>query len=143
LLGDVLKTIRLADIKLSGLIAIALALCGCAYRLPVSNLPSQQLLKPEATFPERYAVRVEALDAREFPVGSDGRVKIDVPMLPRACSVYLFDWIRISRGVQPVTSKSIHVIDPGNIVAKLSLSEIDKLPLDASGYHILKSSSLR
>jgi hypothetical protein len=141
MLGAAFKTIKLAHSKLPGLIAIALALCGCAYRLPVSNLPSQQRLKLEAAFPGRYTVRVESIDTREFPVGSDGRVKIDVPTLPRACSVYLFDRIRISRGVQPLTSKSVHVIDRGNIVAKLSLAEIDKLPLDASGYHILKSPS--
>jgi hypothetical protein len=88
--------------------------------------------------PEHYVVRIKASDIAEFPVASDGRVTIDVPRLPRACSVYLFDRIRISGGVEPFTSKSIHLIDSGNIAAKLSLAEIATLPSDASGYHILK-----
>ena len=35
-------------------------------------------------------------------------------------------------------SKSVYVVDAGNIAAKLSLEEIAKLPVDDSGYHILK-----
>jgi hypothetical protein len=91
-----------------------------------------------ARSPERYMVRVDASGTAEFPVASDGRVTIDVPRLPRACSVYLFDWIRISGGVKPLTTKSIHLLDQGNLAAKLSLADIAKLPSDASGYHLLK-----
>jgi len=125
--------------KLSGLIALGYAvLSGCSYRLPVSNLPSQQRLMIVARSPERYVVRVKAHQNAEFPVASDGRVTINVPRLPRACSVYLFDWVRISGGVKPFTTKSVQLLDSGNIAAKLSLTEILKLPLDASGYHILE-----
>jgi hypothetical protein len=88
--------------------------------------------------PERYVARVNASDAPEFPVASDGRVTIDVPRLPRACSVYIFGRIRISDGVKPLTTKSVQLLDGGKIVARLSLEEIAKLPSDASGYHILK-----
>lgn len=133
------KTIRFSRLKLSGLIALGFAvLSGCAYRLPVSNVPSQQRLFIIAKSPERYVVRVQASDVGEFPVASDGRVTVDVPRLPRSCDVYLFSRIRISRGVKPVTAKSFHLIDSGNIEAKLSLAEIAKLPSDNSGYHILK-----
>lgn len=90
-----------------------------------------------ATSPERYMVRVDASGTVEVPVASDGRVTIDVP-LPRACGVYLFDRIRISGGVKPLTTKSIHLVDHGKLAAKLSLMDIAKLPLDASGYHLLK-----
>jgi hypothetical protein len=58
--------------------------------------------------------------------------------LPRACSVYLFDRIRISSGVQPLTTKSIQLLGNSNVATRLSLAEITTLPLDASGYHILK-----
>jgi hypothetical protein len=111
---------------------------GCAYRLPVSNLPSEQRLMIVARSPERYVVRVKAPDSAEFPVASDGRVTIDVPRLPRADSVYLFDWIKISSGVQPLTAEAIELVDSGHIAAKFSLAEIAKLPADASGYHIFK-----
>jgi len=91
-----------------------------------------------AKSPERYVVRVKASDSAEFPVSSDGRVTIDVPRLPRADSVYLFDRIRISGGVNPLTTKSIQLLDGGKIAARLSLAEIAKLPADLEGYHILK-----
>ena len=134
-----MKTTRFIRRKLPGLIALGFAvLSGCAYRLPVSNVPSQQHLMIIARSPERYVVRVKASDTAEFPVASDGRVAIDVPRLPRACSVYLFDRIRISGGVKPLTAKSVQLFDSGNIAARLSLAEIAKLPSDASGYHILK-----
>jgi hypothetical protein len=124
---------------LASLIALGFAiLSSCAYRLPVSNIPSQQHLMIVARSPSRYVVRVKAYDAAEFPVYSDGRVTIDVPRLPRACGVYLFDRIRISGGVKPLTTKSVQLLDGGNIVARLSLAEIAKLPSDPSGYHILK-----
>jgi hypothetical protein len=125
--------------KLSAVIALGFAVSsGCAYRLPVSNVPSKQRLMIVAKSPERYMVRVDASGTGEFPVASDGRVTIDVPRLPRACSVYLFDRIKISGGVKPLTSKSIHLLDRGNLAAKLSLADIAKLPSDASGYHLLK-----
>lgn len=133
------NTIRFSRLNLSGIVVLASAvLSSCAYRLPVSNVPSQQRLMIVARSPERYVVRVQASDVAEFPVATDGRVTVDVPRLPRSCDVYLFDRIRISRGVKPLTAKSLHVIDSGNIAAKLSLAEIAKLPSDASGYHILK-----
>ena len=110
---------------------------GCAYRLPVSNIPTQQRLKIVAASPERYVVRVQVPDIAEFPVASDGRVTIDVPRLPRACSIYLFDVIKIRDGVKPLTAKSIQLTDWGSVALELSLAEIAKLPSDAEGYHIL------
>ena len=134
-----MKVTRLIRCKFAGLIALGFSVpSGCAYRLPVFNIPSQQHLMIVAKSPSRYVVRVKASDAAEFPVSSDGRVTIDVPRLPRACSVYLFDRIKISGGVKPLTAKSVQLLDSGNIVARLSLAEIAKLPSDPSGYHILK-----
>jgi hypothetical protein len=134
-----MKTTRFIRCELSGLIALGFAfVSGCAYRLPVSNLPSQQRLMIVARSPERYVVHVKASDTAEFPVSRDGRVTIDVPRLPRASSVYLFNLIRINGGVKPLTSKSVQLLDSGYIATKLSLAEIEKLPSDASGYHILK-----
>jgi hypothetical protein len=83
--------------------------------------------------PERFVVRVEASDSAEFPVASDGRVTINVSPLPRACSVYLLDLIKISGGIEPSKTKSIQLIDGADIAAKLSLTEIAKLPTDRLG----------
>ena len=133
------RTVSLSRFKLSGATALGSAvLSGCAFRLPVFNVPSQQRLVIVGRSPERYVVCVQASEIGEFPVAADGRVTIDVPRLPRACSVYLFDRIRISRGIQPFTTKAIHLIGSGNLLAKLSLADIANLPLDTSGYHILR-----
>jgi hypothetical protein len=93
-----------------------------------------------AKSPERYVVRVKAKASKstDFPVASDGRVTINVPPLPRACSVYLFDLVKISEGIDPSKTKSVQLIDGADIVAQLSLTEIAKLPADASGYHIVQ-----
>lgn len=133
-----MKTPPFIQLKLSGVIALGFAvMSGCAYRLPVYNVPSQQRLMIVSRSPEHYVARVEASDTPDFPVASDGRVVIDVPRLPRVCSVYLFDLIRIRSGVEPLTTKSVQLIDSGKVATKLSLAEIAKLPTDASGYHIV------
>jgi hypothetical protein len=125
--------------ELSGVLALGLALLSsCAYRLPALNVPSQQRLVIVASSPERYVVRVIAAHSAEFPVASDSRVTIDVPSLPRACSVYLFDFIKIDDGVKPLNAKAIQLVDGSKVAQKLSLDEIAKLRLDASGYHILQ-----
>lgn len=135
----IVKTFQLIRHNLQFPIAFGFALLsGCAYRLPASNVPSQERLMVIAKSPERCVVRVKASDSADFPVASDGRVTINVPPLPRACSVYLFDLTKISGGIEPSETKSIQLIDGADIAAKLSLTEIAKLPTDASGYHILQ-----
>lgn len=125
--------------RMPALIAFGIALLSaCAYRLPVSNIPSRQHFMIVAKSPERYVVRVKAFATADFPVASDGRVTIDIPKLPRGDSVYLFGRIRISGGVKPLTAKSVQLLDGRTITARLSLAEIVKLPSDSSGYHILR-----
>jgi hypothetical protein len=132
-------TFQFSRRKLQGPTAVGFALLsGCAYRLPVLNVPSQERLMIIAKSPERYVVRIKASVSADFPVASDGRVTIHVPPLPRACSIYLFDLIKISEGIEPSKTKSIQLIDGADIVAKLSLTEIAKLPPDVSGYHIVQ-----
>ena len=112
----------------------------CAYRLPPPNLPSQQRLVIATEHPERYAVKVVAYKESEFAVQTDGRVTIAVPRLPKACSIYLFDRIRIKGAVNPYTTKAIRLVDRNIVARAISLSEIDRLPTDESGFHILKVS---
>ena len=124
------RTVSLSRFKLSGAIALGSAvLSGCAFRLPVFNVPSQQRLVIVGRSPECYVVCVQASEIGEFPVAADDRVTIDVPRLPRACSVYLFDRIRISRGVQPLSTKAIHLIGSGNLLAKRISPNCPSTPL--------------
>ena len=134
-----MKSFQFSRLKLQAPIAVGFVLLsGCAYRLPALNVLSQERLMIIAKSPERYVVRVQASKSADFPVASDGHVTINVPPLPRACSVYLFDLIKISEGIEPSKTKSIQLIDGADIVAKLSLTEIAKLPADVSGYHIVQ-----
>lgn len=113
------------------------ALAGCAYRLPAPMLPSQQNLKVEAASPEAYLLRLRIREPRDYRVPADGRVTLDVPAYRAGCSVYLFDKLRIQRGANPFTARTIDVVAGGKIIRQLSLKEISALPVDPEGYHLL------
>ena len=124
---------------LPGLVALCGALpSACVYRLPAPYLlPSPKLhLSIAAPDPGKYSVRVLGADSGDYSVPPDGRVTFDPPSLPRTCRVYLFG-IPLKSGSQPETKKSIHVIEGGRTIAKLSLRDIFALPSDASGYQVL------
>lgn len=83
-------------------------------------------------------VALEAFQpGREYPVPTDGRVALDVPGYRGACSVYLFNKIRIRRGANPFTEKTIDVVVAGKLARRLSLEDVAALPTDTEGYHLL------
>jgi hypothetical protein len=112
-------------------------LAGCAYRLPVPMLPSQQRLKVVSASPDAYVLRLRIREPRDYQVPADGRVTLDIPGYRAACSVYLFDKLRIQGGANPFTARTIDVVVGGKITRQLSLNEISALPADAEGYHLL------
>lgn len=115
---------------------VALGLSGCAYGLPIHNIPSQPRLKVLSPAPDRYVVRVQSDTPTEHQVAPDGRVQVDVPSLPRSCMVYALG-IKIRKGVQPHKTKAIHLVRDGKTRKKLSLDDISSLPTDVDGYHLL------
>jgi hypothetical protein len=118
-------------------LALNFALAGCAYRLPAAMLPSQQRLKVAAASPEAYVLRLRIREPSDYRVPPDGRVTLDVPAYRAGCSVYLFDKLRIQRGANPFTARTIDVVAGGKITRQLSLKEISALPVDPEGYHLL------
>ena len=110
---------------------------GCAYRLPPVMLPSEYRVKVVATAPERYALRLRLTEARQYSVPADARVALAVPAYRAACSVYLFDKLRIRRGADLLRENRVDLIAGGNVVRQLSLKEIAALPVDADRYHLL------
>jgi len=112
-------------------------LAGCAYRLPPVTLPSQQRLRLIGASSGPYVVRLRIREPRDYPAPPDGRVTLDVPAYRAACSVYLFDKLRIHGGADPFTAKVIDVVVDGKIVRQLSLEKISALPVDSEGYHLL------
>jgi len=106
-------------------------------------LPSQQRLKVAAASPEAYILRLRIREPRDYRVPADGRVTLDVPAYRAGCSVYLFDKLRIQRGANPFTARTIDVVAGGKILRQLSLKEISALPVDPEGYHLLAVKATR
>jgi hypothetical protein len=124
-----------AKIVIAGELAAMLWLTGCAYRLMAPVLPSQQRLHIVASSPERYSVRVQdSFRARvsEYHVPADGRVRFDIPIMPRGCDVLVFG-IPISRAADPAKARLISIVAGQTTVEMLSMRDLDKLPVDAAG----------
>jgi hypothetical protein len=127
----------IAAASFSLVLNVTFILAGCAYRLPAPMLPSQQPLRVVGVSPEVYVLRLRIREPRDYRVPADGRVTLDIPSYRTGCSVYLFDKIRILRGANPFTARTIDVVVGGEITRQLSLKEISALPVDADGYHLL------
>ena len=139
-----MKTSRIKSKRLSPatafgfVLTLNFALADCAYRLPAPMLPSQQRLKvAAAASPEAFILRLRIHEPRDYRVAADGRVTLDVPGYRAGCSVYLFDKLRIQRGANPFTARTIDVVVGGKVTQQLSLKEISVLPVDPEGYHLL------
>jgi hypothetical protein len=120
------------------IVALTLASVGCAYRLPAPLAMRPQQLRLVTTLPQDYALHVEGTRPRDYSIPPDGRVTFDTPSgLPRACSVYFLDLIKISDGADPSKSKVIDVVAGAKTLRKLSMRDLFSLPSDADGYHLL------
>jgi hypothetical protein len=113
---------------------VVLFLTGCVYTLRPYNTPSQQKIRVQVSVPTNCSVRVT--DSQDFPLAADGRVIFNVPRLPRGDAVYLFGAVKIRDG-KPEDVPAIHLMQDGKIVRNFSLTQLDKLPVDADGYHIV------
>lgn len=120
------------------LIIAALTLGGCAYRLPMANAPSHQLVRIVATAPEQYSVQVNTGTVNEYDVPHDGRIKVGIPSYRPSCGVYLFNAIKVRGYGDPLKSWTVSVIHNGKTVRKQSLRLTQKSPTDEAGYHIVK-----
>jgi len=75
---------------------------------------------------------------REYRVPSDGRVSLDIPPYRAGCSEYLFG-IRIQRGADPFTEKTLDLVVDGKLAGQFSLKQLVALSTDLEGYHLLKA----
>ena len=116
-------------------VAAALCVSGCVHALHAYNTPGQEKLHVVTARDGQYVVRIE--DHTETVVPPDGRVLVDVPTLPRGCSVYFFGFIKVSDG-SPEGVRAIQVLRDGKVVRRLSLRTIHELPLDSDGYRVVK-----
>jgi len=118
------------------LVACACGFGACAVALPPPNAPSVQRLSVVASAPEEYSIRVAATLGATFAVPPSGEVLVEIPSLPRTCSQY-FLGMRVSNG-SPKAKKAVLVSRRGRVVKKLSLNDLDRLPVDATGRRQLR-----
>jgi len=125
-------------LKILGLLLVT-GLSGCAYVLPACSRPANVQLKVQASQPERYAIRVTALEPpSDYSVAADGRVTFTVPSFREGCSIYLFEVVKVA-DARPERIPVVQVLREGRTVRKLSLARIAKLPEDDSGYRIVRT----
>ena len=116
-------------------LGLALPLSGCVYALHPYNSAGAEKLRIVSARGGHYTVRIH--DTSEVSVPTDGRVIVDVPALPRGCSVYVFGLIKIADG-SPERVRAIHVLRDGKVARRLSLEAIHGLPIDSEGYRVVK-----
>jgi len=116
-------------------LVVCAGLTGCVYALHPYNQPGPERLHLVSKRSGALLIRVEGHD--ETLVPADGRVEINVPRLPRGCSVYLFGLIKMGDG-SPERVRAIQVVRDEKVVRKLSLDDIHNLPLEPDGYRTLK-----
>ena|SRR5665811_337302 len=112
-----------------------LSLTGCAYRMAAPLVQSSpERLRVVASAPENYYVLIRS---KPHQLGPDGRITFDLQMIHRGCSVYLFDRIPIRRVPAPTKEKVVFVMIGKRTLAKLSVRDLSKLPLDSGGFRLL------
>ena len=115
-------------------LALVLFLSGCAYALHPFNDPGPEKLLLVTDRDGQYVIRIG--DLSETAVAAGGRVVVEVPAF-RGCSTYLFGFIKIREG-HPERVRVIEVLRDGRVVRRLSLRALHRLPLDASGYRVIR-----
>src|ERR1035441_1340918 len=95
---------------------------------PAGMAPSRQGLRLVAKSPEAYVLRLRIGEPHDYRVPVDGRVTLDVPGYGVPCDVYLLNKIRIRRGANPFSAKTLEIIVAGKVTRQLSLKEIATLP---------------
>lgn len=122
-------SLALASAALAGLSA-------CAYRLPPMTPPSLPGLQLAAPSPERYVVRLKTGGVKDYAVPPDGSLTLEVPGYGYRCRVYLFNWIRVGGGADPLKAWRVEAMAGGKSVGKLPLDKLLRLPVDESGRHV-------
>ena len=113
-----------------------LTLSGCVLALPTYNRPSQEKVLVRGRTQGAYSIHIDTEDGGDFPVSPDGRVLLDVPTLPRFCSL-IFLVFPLTDG-RPESQKVFQVLRDGHVVKTLSLRQLRRLRVDEAGYHRLE-----
>lgn len=127
------STTVIVGIALAGVIPF---LSGCAYCLMARNEPYEARLRLRTRSPQGCRVLVAADDFPSHPVGRDGRVEFTIPPLPTGCEVRLFGRLRVADH-GPYGRRVVHVFRDGEVVKRLSIRDIEGLPVGEDGYRVV------
>ena len=119
----------------TSLLAVSTLTCGCVYALRPSNQPYLEKLRVQALTPQQYSIRVA--EKVDYPVPSDGRVIVQIPVLDHGCATYLFGVIKV-KDSSPKDVRAIKLERDDHVIKKLSLNDLGKLPIDDEGYRLVK-----
>jgi len=120
----------------AALLSGAVTLSGCALGLPGYNQPFQEKVVVITPSPEAVQVRIEGSQQESIRVPADGRTIVQIPVVSRECSTYLFGLRIKDRSVE--ARKLIAFVRDGRVVKKISVNSLRRLPVDPAGYHELK-----
>ncbi len=131
---SMVATIKL--VLLAAAVAAVIAAAGTARVLPAYNTPATYRLHLVSEPMQQYTVEVRGSKVTSFPVTVEGRVTIEVPVLPRRCSWVCFG-IRILDG-SPKTRKAVVVTNNGRVVRRFSTQQLERLQQNASNERVIK-----
>ena len=110
---------------------------GCTYRLYAYHPPSQERVKIIARSPNLYAVHVDPVDKKAYPVPADGKILVSIPTYRPTCGVYLFNQIKIGGTHDPLGTWAVTVTSGRRTARKLSIRQMQHLMTDSDGYRLL------
>jgi len=110
-----------------------LCLNGCS-SVSYMNPAFKGKLALDAQDPAAYEIKIDS-EGIPIEIPQDGHLEISIPE-KKGCTSY-FLGIRLS-GPRAQNKKSILIIRNEKIVKKMSIAQLRKLPVDASGYRVIR-----
>jgi len=111
---------------------------GCVYALAVQNPEHRVKMKIGAQSPTDYCVVVAEDQLRPFCFDESGQVEFTVPPLETGCRVYFLGILKVADH-SAAGRRAMCVYRNKRLVARLSLRDIERLPIDSDGYRLLKA----
>lgn len=125
-------------IAVAGLCALTMSHLGCTYALPGVVRSSTRKVKVTSSYlPSAYDIHADFQEPSEYQTDSEGKVDITIPAHRPPCSVYLFNIIKVGGGDQQKNWR-VKIISQGKTLRQISIRDIDRLPVDSEGYHVLR-----
>ena len=125
-------------IAVAALCALAVSHLGCTYALLGPVPSSTRKVKLVSNVPSTYDIQMDLREPWEYHTDSEGKVDITLPAYRPPCKVYLFNIVKVGGGREYPGHWRVKIISQGKTLHRLSIRDIDRLPVDSEGYHVLR-----